>query len=214
MYTVDGTPEQKKQYFSRLIDEKSPGMKKRKKWEIINRALKNQTLEKGYDDHVARITQSIENCGVVSFSQKPDDLLMFSYYAKDHTGYCLKYRRAAENVLSMARAIDYEERYPKFSIFDVECGKAASIADRVLYTKASCWRHEAEWRIGFAGLTKRIRKSPQPILNGIILGCNMESDQRRAIIELNKSRSNPVAVFEARKKKFEFALEIVPLTPA
>jgi hypothetical protein len=39
----------------------------------------------------------------------------------------------------------------------------------------------------------------------------MKLAQRSEIIDLNKRRSKPVAIFEARKKKFEFALEIAPV---
>ncbi len=212
MHTLNGTPQQKRKYLSDLIEEKLPGITEDKKWEMINRVLRDETLEKGYNSHAARMQQHIDKYGIVSFSGKPDNLLMFSYYAKDHTGYCLKYRRSAESVLSMVRAIDYEECYPKFSIFDFELSKVGSIGDKILYTKAKCWEHEDEWRVGFAGLPKRVIKSPHRVLEGIIFGCNMKSDQRVEIIELNKRRLNPVALFEARKKKFEFALEIVPLS--
>ena len=211
-YTFEGTPEQKKKYLSQLFEENKPGIRKKKKWEIISRTLRDQTLEKGFDDHVARIQQSIDEYGIVSLSQKSDDLLMFAYYAKDHSGYCLKYRRSPENVLSMACAVNYDECYPKFSIFDSVLRRPGAIGDKVLYTKAKCWQHEDEWRVGFAGLPRRALKSPHPILEGIILGCSMRLDQRREIIELNKRRQTPVAIFEARKKKFEFALEIVPVT--
>jgi hypothetical protein len=54
-------------------------------------------------------------------------------------------------------------------------------------------------------------KSPHPILEGIILGCKMTPERRVEIIALNNRREKPVEIFEARKKKFEFALEIVAL---
>lgn len=212
MYTFEGTLQQKKKYMSFLFKEGAPEINKKKKWELISRALQDETLEKSYDDHIARMQKRIDENGIVSFSRKQDDLLMFAYYAKDHSGYCLKYRRTAENVLSMARPVDYEECYPKFSIFDLEIWEKGSMGDKILFTKAKCWEHEDEWRIGFAGANKRVMKSPHPILEGIILGCNMKPEHRKEIIEMNKRRSKPVTIFEARKKKFEFALEIAQLT--
>jgi RNase P/RNase MRP subunit POP5 len=100
MYTLEGTVEQKKKYLSEMIQAEHPQIGKREKWKIITNALQNQLLEKDYDKHVKRIQARIDEYGIVSFSRKPDDLLMFSYYAEDHTGYCLKYRRSKENVLS------------------------------------------------------------------------------------------------------------------
>jgi hypothetical protein len=39
----------------------------------------------------------------------------------------------------------------------------------------------------------------------------MTPEHRAEIIALNKRRAKPVEVFQARKKKFDFALEIVTL---
>jgi len=209
MYTLEGTIEQKKRYLSEILQAEKPGIKKRERWRIINYTLEKQLLERDYDNHVRRVQKRIDKYGIVSFSRKPDDLLMFSYYAKDHTGYCLKYRRSKENVLSMAREINYETSYPKFSVFDFSLGKVGPLGDKVLLTKAQCWKHEAEWRIGFADCANRVIKSPHPILEGIILGCNMTPERRAEIIALNNRREKPAEIFQAQKKKFEFALEIV-----
>ena len=207
-YTMEGTNEQKKKYLSEIFQAHNPDMKKRARWRIIKKTLDKQILEKDYESHVKKIQERIDSYGVVSFSRKSDDLLMFSYYAKDHTGYCLKYKRAEENILSMAREINYELSYPRFSVFDFRMGKLGSLGDKVLLTKAKCWEHEAEWRNSFAGCANRVIKSPHPILDGIILGCNMTSEHRAEIIALNKRRAKPVEIFQARKRKFEFALEI------
>ena len=93
MYTMEGTIEQKKKYLSEILQAEKPQIRKREKWKIINNALKGQILERDYDNHVKRIQEHVDKYGIASFSRKPDDLLMFSYYAKDHAGYCLKYRR-------------------------------------------------------------------------------------------------------------------------
>lgn len=211
MYTMEGTIEQKKRYMSEILQAQKPEIRKREKWKIINNALKEQKLERDYDNHVKRIQKRIDEYGIVSFSQKPDDLLMFSYYAKDHTGYCLKYRRSKENVLSITREINYEPSYPKFSIFDYSLSKVGALGDKVLFTKAKCWEHEDEWRISVASYANRVMKSPHLILEGIILGCNMAPEKRAEIIALNNRRKQPAEMLQARKKKFEFALEIVAI---
>jgi DNA-directed RNA polymerase subunit RPC12/RpoP/parvulin-like peptidyl-prolyl isomerase len=212
MYTLEGTVEQKKKYLSEMIQAEHPQIRKREKWKIITNAVQNQLLENDYDGHVKRIQDRIDTYGIVSFSRKPDDLLMFSYYAEDHTGYCLKYRRSKENVLNMAREINYEPLYPKFSVFEFSLGKVGVLGDKVLLTKAKCWEHEAEWRISFANHAKRLIKSPHPILEGIILRCKMTPEKRAEIIALNSRREKPAEILQARKKKFDFALEIVALS--
>ncbi len=211
MYSVEGTSEQQKQYWNRLIGEKMPGIGKKEKWKMIKNAVEKNALQREHENHLERMQKHVDKYGIASFSRKPDDVLMFAYYAKDHSGYCLKYQRSSENILSMARPVIYEQHYPKFSLLDSEFKKKGALGDKVLFTKAKCWEHEDEWRVGFANLPERVLKSPHPILDGIILGCKMKPEQREEIIGLNKRRSKPVAIFEARKKKFEFALEIAPI---
>ncbi|HEY1661145.1 MAG TPA: DUF2971 domain-containing protein [Verrucomicrobiae bacterium] len=211
MYSMEGTTEQKKRYLSEAISKKLPGIRKRKRWKVIKKALNEQLLEKDYDGHIKRMQDRIDTYGIVSLSKKSDDLLMFSYYADNHTGYCLKFRRSKENVLSMAQEINYEPLYPKFSVFESSLSKPGALGDKVLLTKAKCWEHEAEWRIGFADYANRPIKSPHPILEGIIFGCRMPPEKCREIIALNNRRQKPVKIFQARKRQFEFALEIVSL---
>ena len=138
MYTMEGTLEQKRKYLKGLIKERYPNLGRQKLWEMVEKARNNQILEKDYVNHLERVQQRIDTYGVISFSQKPDDLIMFSYYAKDHTGYCLKYKRSKETLLSIAREIKYELSYPKFSVFDDD----GSLGDKVLLTKAKIWEHE------------------------------------------------------------------------
>jgi len=211
MYTMDGTTEQKKRYMNKLLEVERPQLKKRERWKYINKALEDQILEKDYDNHVKRMQKRIDEYGVVSLSQKPDDLLMFSYYAKDHTGYCLKYKRSTENILSLARKVNYEPLYPKFSVYDFTLDNVGGLGDKVLLTKAKCWEHEAEWRISLANPAGRVIKSHHEILVGIILGCNMSDEHRAQIVALNKRREKPVGIFLAQKRKFEFGLEITTL---
>jgi hypothetical protein len=211
MYTMEGTRQRRKNFLKDMLVTKMPQIGKRQIRQMVKNELKERRLEKGYDSHIQRVQGRIDTYGVVSFSRKPDDLLMFSYYAKEHTGYCLKYKRSKENLLCTAREITYEPLYPKFSVYDYTLDKIGLLGDRVLLTKAKCWEREAEWRLSFAFRANQAIKPPHPILEGIILGCNMTSTQRDEIIALNNRREKPVEIFQARKKQFEFALEIVPL---
>jgi hypothetical protein len=211
-YSLEGTLEQKAESLVQWDQELNRGIGRERLYHAIREAEKDGFWDRFYNGHIGRIQELIDaSHGIVSLSGKPDDLLMFAYYAKDHTGYCLKYRRSAENILSMAQPIKYEEKYPVFSAFGPDSTNLGRLGDKVLFTKAKCWKHEDEWRIGLTGFDARLVKSPHPILEGIIFGCNMKSKERSEIVDLNNRRTKPVALFETRKMKFEFALEIVPL---
>jgi len=136
---------------------------------------------------------------------------MYSYYANNHTGYCLKYRRAPENFLSIAEPVIYADAYPKLSMPDVSFCKTGDFGRTILFTKSKLWSHENEWRVTLANGANRVAKPPQPILDSIILGCAMTDDKRKQFIALNNQRKLPVALWQAVKRKFDFAVDVIPI---
>jgi hypothetical protein len=134
---------------------------------------------------------------------------MYSYYANNHTGYCLKYRRASENLLSIAEPVIYADAYPKLSMFDVSFFKTGDFGRAILFTKSKLWSHESEWRVTLANGANTLAKLPHTILDSIILGCAMTEDKRKEVIALNNQRKLPVPLWQAVKRKFDFAIDVM-----
>jgi hypothetical protein len=185
-------------------------MKKRQRARLITERLKVISSKNYEEDFLNMHNKVMANAGVLSLSTKFDDILMYSYYANNHTGYCLKYRRTVESLLSIAERVIYSETYPKISVVNVSSYKTGDFGRQLLYTKSKRWSHEEEWRVTFASAANRIVKSPFPILDSIILGCAMKPDQRKEVVDLNSQRTCPVPIFQAVMHKFEFALDIKP----
>jgi hypothetical protein len=211
MYTFEGDEKQKRRFLGDFIDIKNPGLRKRQRARMITERVKSISSKEN-NEYFLQIHKSlIANSAVLSLTTKFDDILMFSHYADNHTGYCLKFRRTAESLLSIAEPVIYSETYPKISIINVSSYKTGDFGRQLLYTKSKRWAYEDEWRVTFARATNRVVKSPFQILDSIILACAMKPDQRKEIIDLNKQRSHPVQIFEAVRNEFEFTLEIKPV---
>jgi hypothetical protein len=90
---------------------------------------------------------------IISLSDRPDNFLMWSYYARGHNGYALVFDARC---LPFAGAVKvrYSRRHPRVFL---NTRDMMGLSVRVLATKARQWRHEGEWRvIAPAGATERI----------------------------------------------------------
>ena len=207
-HTLDGDEKQKRKFVTEFVGLTFPKMKKRQRAHFVTKRMKTFSDEKYHEE----VTQSlVGRTGILSLTTKCDDILMYSYYANNHTGYCLKYRRTAENVFSIAMPVIYSEKYPKFAIANLDSFKTCDYGRLLLFTKSKQWSHEQEWRVTFLGKANTVIKPGSRLLEGIILGCAMKPEGKREVIELNNQKEHPVPIFQAVKHKYDFALDIQPL---
>lgn len=107
------------------------------------------------------LKNEIEQVSVVCFSKKLDNTLMWSHYAKNHTGLCFTYEIPPEFILKNSPQIigwdevKYEnEEIKKFFLSfipnkdanEFECFIEPLIT-RILSTKSEAWSYEKEFRI-------------------------------------------------------------------
>lgn len=137
------------------------------------------------------------------FSEKRDDVLMWSHYAASHTGICIEFDTAVEDSpLSGCKKIKYS---PTFNVIE---GDLEDIFERACLVKAEQWKYEEEWRL--------IRESeslvvfPEKCLTGVILGCRISDDDRQWVLDWLKPYPW-ASVYEAREVKNDIRLSIDPL---
>lgn len=99
----------------------------------------------------------IYNKGIFSLSEKSECHLMWSHYAKNHTGFCIGYSVDLEKISNLHQVKYNSSPIVKASdIYDMtKENKAAMIRvdEAVLLRKASAWSYEQEYRlIGEVGL--------------------------------------------------------------
>jgi len=155
-----------------------------------------------YNKHVTRT-------GVFSFAGDAKSILMWSHYAKDHTGLCIQFERARDfKTLSGALSVEYSSEYPEVN-FIKDFQESLSTG---LLRKHTGWAYEQEHRIiSVNGAHTYIQFDPKAVV-GIVMGCR-STPGGRAIVELlleerRRASMPPVRLFHVQKHSSKYRLVV------
>lgn len=154
-----------------------------------------------------------------------DNLLMWSHYAKDHTGAVLELWSLPEedNLLSIARPIDYNSSpFPFFTeaewIDDLTGIKKLdfdALHQKYAYAKSELWKYEKEWRVWYPNSNSNKLFDTVPLrqseVASIYFGCNADSDFIRKSLEQCRISFPNVTAFQAHKSSTSYALEFTEI---
>jgi hypothetical protein len=159
-----------------------------------------------------------EKLGVGCFATNPNSVVMWSHYAKQHTGICLEFSGA--NMQSSAQLLEFLHpvRYTLdfFNVFrcfwrpeiDLEQVRFDTLPILAACHKSEDWKYEGEWRLVSVDPSSGRKFSLESCgvrPSRIILGANIDQPDRAAIEELAQRKSVPVV--NARLAKDQFAVE-------
>lgn len=144
--------------------------------------------------------EDIRSLGVVCFSDDPRSLLMWSHYARNHTGVCYQYEPINDlDIFSRALQVEYTNIYPTFNPFTYKDDESI----KMLLTKYKDWKYEKERRIIAPGGAHKYLKFSPSSLSGIVIGARTsESDISvllQVITERNAQGLPPVKVYQIRQ---------------
>lgn len=149
--------------------------------------------------------------GVYCMTEEKKHILMWSHYAKRHTGFCLEFK-TDDLFFQSVHLVRYPPsvKVPCMNLLPnwnrvIERGKAG------LLTKAKEWKYEHEWRIIDLEKCAGVRQFPPTVLHGVILGCRISENDKRQIVEWCKERSPRPILYYAREKEMEYGLDIDPV---
>jgi len=110
--------------------------------QIIQDHYENNT--KAHDRRRSTPLDLIDNIlGIVSLAEWPDDLLMWSHYGADHSGFVIGFRTDCDffaDAKYSVRRVRYTDRRPS-----LQKGGVWRLSFNL--TKSSAWRYEQEWRL-------------------------------------------------------------------
>jgi hypothetical protein len=152
--------------------------------------------------------------GVLSLTEKPCNLLMWSHYADQHRGFVIEFdashpffqpRGSPRDEFHHVRRVEYTRQRPSTPI-------ESFVGPRTLLTKSVEWRYEREWRM-LARVPHRAGEVhlvalPPSCITGIILGARMPEETRDELCALVTSdpRYAHVTVRDAVLDPQEFKL--------
>lgn len=175
-----------------------------------------EDTRKKYNDHWEKLLKRIR---VFCVSEHNKSILMWSHYAKYHTGVCfkLKVMPKKDNPLCAAKKVNYLAEPPSF--FSVEEWIDSIVVDKeVSFTelyhcyplsKSDVWRYEDEWRVWAPFEEDGTNYLDIPIAEGeidaIYFGVNANPKLVSDIIDIAKER-NVENFFRSEKKIMEYGL--------
>jgi Protein of unknown function (DUF2971) len=149
--------------------------------------------------------------GVYCVTKKPDDLLMWSYYADGHKGLCLKFRtrdfvdHMVDGDLTLT-PVRYSAKVPRINFYE---SATRDYVQAQIGTKSEHWRHEEEWRL-FAQQRSGLIPFPPSALCGIILGCRMFQVDEEFVTSVVRAHRPAVPIVRAKVIEGTYGVEIPP----
>jgi hypothetical protein len=190
-----------------------------------------QTLDESIDVAISglpRVSQEVmehfERDQILCFSEAPDIILMWSYYAQNHAGVVLRFAdRSPNSPLRLARQVNYVTQMPALLddnlLSDMLAGFGGivpqEVLDQAVWTKSDHWAHEREWRLYSANGPPDVQFEDIPFyptdLDGVIFGARLSASDRAGLRSLIEERYPHVELLEAVLRNNSYALDIGPV---
>jgi hypothetical protein len=159
--------------------------------------------------------------GILSLTEKHDNLLMWAHYADSHQGFVIQFdenhsffseKLRSHDALRQLRKIAYSHHRPNLTLSSVE-------NIDVLLTKSDDWEYEQEWRmiLPLEECNKRIPQTPYDIclfslppdvVKSVIMGCRLSpasKEEIRMILEKRPEYAH-VRLMQAQLEKDIYGL--------
>jgi Protein of unknown function (DUF2971) len=166
-----------------------------------------------------------EDHKILCLSEVPDSILMWAFYAQNHSGMVLRFGDApgVDSPWQTARPVRYVDEVP--SIFDdeslsdelsgAEVMDPRRIMDIFCFTKSKHWAHEREWRIYSAAGRTRGPHEDLPFnaneLSSVIFGLRMPESERKFIADLVRKQYPRAELLKATTRDDMYGVMIDPV---
>jgi len=140
--------------------------------------------------------------GVTCFSEKNDDLLMWSHYGGRYRGICLEFDTKIEP-FSKVKPVRYLSTLPQLDVASILLNKDFDHVAELFCTKSSPWSYEKEWRAlhSVAG-TQYIY--PVEALKGVYFGPDIDKESLEIVCLILAGQNESVRLFRGYRSTTEF----------
>lgn len=149
--------------------------------------------------------------GVFCMTERKDSILMWSHYADYHRGFCLEFA-TDDPFFARARPVIYSDNLPCQDLIEFMDPRENRMPPLYLVTKLRDWDYEKEWRVADPSVGPGTKRYPPESLTGVIFGCRMDEKHRERIKAWCRERKPRPTLYEARARRGEFGLDIIPLS--
>ena len=149
----------------------------------------------------------LEKIAMLSLSEIPDEILMWSHYADCHRGLCFGFSAHEQNSLfSEAERVAYSDAFPVVDFFTSTPEERARAA---FLTKAKGWSYEREWRVIHVGEGSGYHSIGDSALVQVIMGSEISRQDEDTVRALLGNRTAGVQLQRAVRRQLEYSLDII-----
>ncbi len=187
-----------------LNDQILPPLAKQQ-FETFSTQQLRETFVKAAKEAMESTTRNfLKTKGVACFSEKNNNLLMWSHYGGHYKGFCLEFATNAEP-FSKINKVRYKPAPPPLSVKSILFDEDFHIVQELFCTKSEAWEYEAEWRaIHHAAGTQFVY--PANALTGVYFGPDIDQQSLEIICLILAGQNESVRFWRGSRSTTEFSV--------
>lgn len=155
----------------------------------------------------AKTRDELENIyGILCLTTDPCNYLMWSHYAKSHTGFCVGFNTEVlfHFVGGWLQPVSYTDKVPYLSLTKSTIEFITHLAS----TKGIIWEYENEFRMGKSEYRRKTLVAPSEALHSVIWGCRFDEQEKMRLTEIILREHPHVKIFNCELSKDTFGCQI------
>lgn len=155
--------------------------------------------------------QELDRNGIVCLGDRPNNVLMWSYYAEGHQGIAIQFNMTPEHLAAIAEQyiildVEYCRDFPLINFYESSMPDAVR---GVFGTKAEAWKHEGEWRVVLINQIGHVR-IPRSMIGAVVLGLRIDKGSEEQIMRWVEERPAPTELLRVQNVSDSFEHEVMP----
>lgn len=185
-----------------LQDKATPPLPRSQLEGFTPEQMRAMLLSAGNSAIALSIKRFLSTRGVACFSERNDDLLMWSHYGGRYKGYALEFDTSTEPFQKIQQ-VDYVTRPPQLSLKSMLLDHDYDPVARLFCTKSEAWAYECEWRaLHAAAGTEYVY--PAASLTGIYFGPDIAPQSLEIVCLILRGQNQGVRLWQGRRSTAEF----------
>src|SRR3989344_671032 len=208
-HVTTATPRERRRYIVGLVKRGHPTMPRHERKRRVRLLDADNPL---FHQSMLSATEiTLQAAGIFSLSARPLDLLMWTHYADNHRGVCVRFDLPAlvESDHIPFRVTYADERPSCDTILE----PTVDWLLKAVLTKGAAWRYEQEWRLVRNRGARQAVQLSKPVISGVLLGANVSPGDREAVLQWAAESGRPVGVGQVKFHPSRYELVIEELEP-
>jgi len=156
------------------------------------------------------IDNFLETNGVSCFSERNDNLLMWSHYAQHGKGFCLEFSGQHET-FKLIRPVSYRDSIPELDLAPILLDDNFDAVLNLFFSKSADWKYEQEWRaIHTAAGTAYTYSSD--VLTGVYFGSEMSLAAMEIIALTLMGQNEDVTLWRGHRSQSRYGIDFEKVT--